>query len=328
MTSNLTIGPRQLKGAKAFVAVAATGSFRAAADRLGLSVSAVSQAVRELEADLKVALLTRTTRSVALTTVGRSFLGDVEPVLAGLSEAFAAVQGNAGAAQRLAFTTPSVLAPLLIDAVVGPFCAEHPGVEIELSANDRMIDVVRDGFDGGFRLGELVAQDMIAVRLSPAFPFQVVASPGYLARQGAPVSPKDLSDHRCVRVRSASSGEMYRWEFVVDGRPFSMSVDGGVIVDTSEANIAAARASLGLAYCAAPLVADAVAKGDLVAVLDNFMPSTEGVHLYYARHRQGSQMLKAFARFARHRLTLPQTNTDAHRAEVIPPSTSTAEPLR
>jgi DNA-binding transcriptional LysR family regulator len=304
MMSNLTIGPRQLKGAKAFVAVATTGSFRAAADRLGLSVSAVSQAVRELEADLKVALLTRTTRSTALTPAGRSFLSEVEPVLKGLSEAFAAVQGNAGAAQRLALTTPSVLAPLLIDAVVGPFCAEHPDVEIELSANDRMVDVVRDGFDGGFRLGEFVALDMVAVRLSPPFPFAVVASPAYLARHGTPDHPRDLADHRCIRVRSASSGEIYRWEFAQGDRPLSVSVSGGMVVDTTEANLAAARAGLGLAYSAAPLVAAAIGRGELISLLEDSMPSSDGVHLYYPRHRQGSPTLKTFAGFARNRFKL------------------------
>ena len=302
MVSTVTVDPRQLKGARAFVAVADAGSFRAAADRLGMSVSAVSQAVRDLEADLGVALVRRTTRSVSITPLGRAFFADLQPALSGLSDAFDAVRGVGAQAARLAFTAPAILVPLLIEAVVAPFCAAHPGVEIELSASDRMVDVVRDGFDGGFRLGELVALDMIAVRLSSPFPFAVVASPAYLARHGAPKHPRDLAGHRCVQVRSASSGEIYRWEFVQGKRPQAMSVSGDIIVDTTEANLAAARAGLGLAYSAAPLVAAAIGRGELIPVLEDAMPSSDGVHLYYPRHRQGSPILKTFAGFARNRL--------------------------
>lgn len=302
--SNVIVDPRRLKGARAFAAVAETGSFRGAADRLGMSVSAVSQAVRDLETDLQVALLIRTTRSVSLTPLGQAFHADLAPALTGLSEAFDAVRGQGAGAARLRFTAPAVLVPLILEAVVAPFCAVNPGVEIEFSASDRMVDVVRDGFDGGFRLGELVALDMIAVRLSPPFPFAVTASPTYIARHGAPTHPKDLAKHRCVQVRSASSGEIYRWEFIHGNRSLSQSVTGGIIVDTTEGNIAAAEAGLGLAYGAAPLFAEGIARGDLVTVLADFMPSSEGAFFYYPKHRQGTPALKTFARFARNRLKI------------------------
>jgi len=304
MDPMISVDPRRLKGARAFVAVADTGSFRAAADRLGISVSAVSQAVRDLEADLGVALLTRTTRSVSLTPLGRAFHADLAPAMTGLSDAFKAVRGQGVGAARLAFTAPAVLVPMLIKAVAAPFCADHPEVEIEFSASDRMVDVVRDGFDGGFRLGELVALDMIAVRLSSPFPFAVTASPAYLARHGPPKHPRDLAAHRCIQVRSASSSEIHRWEFVQGDRPLSQSVTGGIVVDTTEANIAAAEAGLGLAYGAAPLFEDGIARGELVSVLSDFMPSSDGVFFYYPRHRQGAPALKAFAGFARNRLRI------------------------
>lgn len=310
MVSKDTVDPRRLKGARAFVAVVETGSFRAAADRLGMSVSAVSQAVREIEADLGVALLARTTRSVSVTPLGQAFHADLQHALTSLSGAFEAARGVGTGAARLAFTAPAVLVPLLLKAIVAPFRAVHPEIEIEFSASDRMVDVVRDGFDGGFRLGELVALDMIAVRLSRPFSFAVTASPAYLARHGSPEHPRDLAGHQCIQVRSASSGEMHRWELVQENRALSQSVSGGIVVDTTEANIAAAEAGLGLAYGAAPLFAESVARGDLVAVLEDFMPSSDGVHLYYPRHRQGAPALKAFAAFARNRLTVPARTPD------------------
>lgn len=311
MVSSFIVDPRRLKGARAFAAVVETGSFRGAADRLGLSVSAVSQAVRDLEADLGVALLARTTRSVSVTPLGQAFHADLQQALTDLSGAFEAVRGVGTGAARLAFTAPAVLVPLLLKAIVAPFRAVHQEIEIEFSASDRMVDVVRDGFDGGFRLGELVALDMIAVRLSPPFSFAVTASPAYLARHGSPDHPRDLAGHRCIQVRSASSGEMHRWEFVQGNRTLSQSVRGDVIVDTSEANVAAAEAGLGLAYGAAPLFAEGIARGELVAVLADFMPSSDGVHLYYPRHRQGAPALKAFAAFARNRLVIPSLDLPA-----------------
>ena len=299
---------RGLDGVAAFLRVATRRSFRGAAADLGVSTSAVSQSIRALEVRLGVALVARSTRSVGLTEAGERFLERVQPAMASLDEAFEVARSlGERPSGLLRLTVPrSVMAPVM-EPILPGFCAAYPEIEVEISADSSFVDIVGAGFDAGIRVGELVHKDMIGIRLTPPFAYCVVASPAYLARHGRPQTPEDLNTHRVIRFRQQSSGSLYRWEFVHEGREFELDAPGMLTLNDETALASLAVQGLGLAYLAEPLVRDHVANGRLEPLLQDFCPESPGLFLYYPSRVQSLPKLKAFVDYVvRHRVLFEQ----------------------
>lgn len=286
---------RGLDGIVAFLRVAERRSFRSAARDLDVSPSAVSQAIRALEARVGVALVARSTRSVGLTEAGEKLLAHAAPAMADLTAGFEAARSlGERPAGLLRLTVPRAVVGPVIEPVLAEFCAAHPEVEIEIVADSGFVDIVDAGFDAGIRLAESLDADMIGVRLTPPFRFCVVASPAYLNAHGTPKHPQDLAGHRAIRFRQHSSGALYRWEFGEGGREFDMSVAGQVIVNDEALAVSLALRGLGLSYAAEPIVAPHIAAGRLVSVLEPFWPESPGIFLYYPSRAQTLPKLRAF----------------------------------
>jgi DNA-binding transcriptional LysR family regulator len=284
-----------IDGLPAFLLVAERRSFKAAAQELGVSPSAVSQAIRSLERRLGVALLQRTTRSVGLTEAGERFLHWARPALEGLSQALDAVSSLAEKPSGLLRLNASRgFIGAVINDVLPAFLSANPNVQVEIWADDGLTDIVAQGFDAGFRLGESLEADMIAVRVSPPFRFAVLGSPDYFARHGRPKEPHDLIRFPCVRFRHTTSQSIYRWEFMAGNHPVNVVVDGPIIVNDSAVNIAAAKNGIGLAYVAEPLVWKEMEQGSLETALTNFLPMTPGVFMYFPGRAQAMPKLRAF----------------------------------
>src|SRR5580692_5068485 len=226
MKRNFTIRQGALDGVETFLAVATHRNFRRAAAALGVTPSAISQAVRTLEARVGAALLARTTRSVGLTEAGQRFLERAAPAF---DELVAAGEAARELGQRptglLRLSVPRAVVPLILEPVIGSFCRAYPEIELEIAASDEMVDLATGGFDAGIRLGQFIAPDMVAVRLTPPFAFVVVGSPDYLARDGRPERVDELHDHACLRLRR-SNGAIAPWSFVDGNKAIEATVSG------------------------------------------------------------------------------------------------------
>jgi len=307
MKPSFTIHRDQFDGVVALLRVAERRSFRAAAVELGVSPSALSQIIRNLEARAGVPLLARTTRKVGLTEAGQRFLEHARPAVDELMTAFESAQALGDQVTGLLrLNVPRTVIPFIAEPILRDFCAAHPAVEVEIFAEDQLTNIVEDGFDAGIRLGELVEADMVAVRLSPPFKFAVVGSPQYFERHGRPRTPEDLRQHRCIRSRRRSGNAIYRWEFEHDARTIEVEVSGPVIVNDYALNVAAAATGLGLSYTAVPIAQSHIARGELETVLDEFCPRSSGLFLYYPRRAQAFPKLRVFVEFVRRRLSLRQ----------------------
>lgn len=295
MKKSFTRTGRGLDGVSAFLRVAEHRSFRAAAADLGVSPSAVSQAVKALEARVGVALVSRSTRSVGLTEAGQRFIERAKPAMENLDAAFEAARSlGERPSGLLRITAPrSVIAPVL-EPALPEFCAAYPEIGIEIVADSGFVDIVSEGFDAGIRLGELVHADMIGARLTPPFRYCVVGAPSYFARHGRPLTPADLGAHRALRYRLQSSGALYRWEFVENGREVEIDVPGPLTLNDETLLPSLALKGLGLAYLAEPLVRGHVRRGELETVLDAFCPESPGLFLYYPGRAQSLPKLKVF----------------------------------
>jgi DNA-binding transcriptional LysR family regulator len=300
MKQEYTIARNQLDGVEAFLRVAERRSFRAAADDLGLSPSAISQTIRALEARIGVPLLTRTTRSVGLTEAGERFLEQARPAFAGLTAAFEAARSfGERPAGLLRLNVPRAAIPFLLEPVVEGFSAAYPEVEVEICGEDELIDLVERGFDAGIRMGEHLEADMIGIRLTPPFRLVVAGSPEYFAKHGRPSVPADLRNHRCIRSRAPSTGAVSRWHFDVGGQPLEMSVEGPLIVNDLDVAKAAALRGVGLAYLAEPLAAEHLAAGRLELALEAHSAWSPGAYLYYPSRTQMLPKLRALVDFIR-----------------------------
>ncbi|XXY71428.1 LysR family transcriptional regulator [Sorangium sp. So ce291] len=285
---------------QAFLALARTGSFSAAGRDLGVSRSAVSQAVRQLEEQLRVVLVQRTTRSVALTEAGRRLVEGVAPAVAQTAATLAEVSAKPGETiGRLRLTLPQSALPLVIEPTLPTFRARHPRVEVELVLEDRMVDIVAAGFDAGIRLSETVERDMVQVRLTEAFRFVVVGSPEYLARHGTPERPEDLLKHECVTFRSPTNGALYAWELERGRKEWRLPVRGGVVTNDGLACATMAKLGLGLAYVPEPHVRDDLDAGRLQVVLESCAPTVPGYFIYYPSRAQRSTPLRLFVEIAK-----------------------------
>src|SRR5712675_313736 len=294
MKQNFTVRQGALDGVEAFLSVAQHRSFRKAAAELGVTPSAISQAIRTLEARVGAALFHRTTRSVGLTEAGERFLSRAKPAFAELVAA-SEVARNLG--QRpsglLRLAVPRAVVPILLEPLIASFCRAYPEVEVEIAASAELVDVAAEGFDAGIRLGQFIAPDMIAVRLTPPFPFVVVGSPEYLRRRGRPERIDDLRQHACLRMRR-SNGSIAPWSFVNGNKPVEAIVSGPLIAHDFPTMLGAAAEDMGLAQVPEPIAASLVRAGKLVHVLEPFSPMAPGVFLYYPGRHQMIPKLRAF----------------------------------
>jgi DNA-binding transcriptional LysR family regulator len=294
MKQNFTVRHGALDGVEAFLGVAQHRSFRRAAGELGVTPSAISQAVRALEARVGAALFIRTTRSVGLTEAGERFLARAKPAFEELVVASeAARELGQRPAGLLRLSVPRAVVPILLEPLIASFCQAFPEVEVEIAASEELIDLAAKGFDAGVRLGQFIAADMVAVPLSRPFRFVVVGSPAYLARRDRPERPDDLRHHACVRMRR-SSGAIALWSLNDNGRAIEIAVSGPLIANDFPTMLGAAVEGVGLAQVPEPVAAEAVKSGKLVRVLDKFAPMAPGVFLYYPGHRQMMPKLRAF----------------------------------
>ncbi|MGJ4941137.1 LysR family transcriptional regulator [Bradyrhizobium sp. HKCCYLS1011] len=286
-----------LRDLQAFVAVARSGNFRRAAREQGVAVSSLSQRLKDLEEQLGVRLLNRTTRSLALTEAGELLLARLGPALGEVSAAIDQVRGlHEVAAGRLRINAPPPAVDLVLAPMVAPFLAAHPRIELEIVADSGFVDIVRAGFDAGIRYGEHLAQDMIAVSLGGEQRYAIVASPQYVARHGRPAHPRDLLRHACIRTRF-SSGAMLDWEFEKDGHVIKLSPPAQLIAIYSGLAFRAACDGVGCWATFDGYVREAVAAGTLVSVLEDWCPPFPGPFLYYPSRRQPPPALAAFVAF-------------------------------
>lgn len=294
MKQNFTVRHGALDGVEAFLTVAQHKSFRRAAAQLGVTPSAVSQAIRTLEERIGATLFMRTTRSVGLTEAGERFLSRARP-------AFEELVAASGAARELGqrpagllrLTVPRSVVPILLGPLVASFCQAYPDIEVEIAASEELVDIAAQGFDAGIRLGKFVGDDMVAVPLTKPLPLTIVGSPAYLARCGSPARPDDLRAHACLRMRR-SGGALATWTLKDKGREIEVAVSGPFIANDFPTMLGAAIEGLGLAQVPAPLAADALRAGKLVCILEAYAPMTPGVFLYYPNRRQIMPKLRAF----------------------------------
>ncbi|RYE75972.1 MAG: LysR family transcriptional regulator [Myxococcales bacterium] len=285
---------------QAFLAVARVGSFTGAARELGISTSAVSQAVRFLETQLHVVLLARTTRSVALTDAGRRLVEGVAPAFAQATATLTEVSAQSDeAVGRLRLSVPRVAVAPILEPVMPVFCAHHPRIEVEVVVEDRLVDIVAEGYDAGIRLSEIVERDMVQVRLTKPVRFVVVGTPGYLAKHGTPGRPEDLLQHECLTFRSTTTGALYAWEFERGRRTWRVPVRGGLVTNDGALCIALARRGMGLAYALESSVLEELRSGQLQLVLEPFSPTDPGYFLYFPGRSQRSTPLRLFIETAK-----------------------------
>lgn len=282
----------------AFIAVARARSFRGAAKLQGVSASALSEALRRLEARLGARLLNRTTRSVTPTEAGARLLDRLAPAVREIADALAAVNDSADSpAGTLRLNAPTVVARHILPDIVVRFLTAYPGISLEVETNDSFIDVLAEGFDAGIRYEERVERDMVAVPIGPRRQrFVLAGSPAYLAARGVPRHPRDLLGHACIRHRFASRVTA-QWEFERDGETIRIAAAGPLIATTPELEVHTARAGCGLVCTFEEYLQDGLADGTLVPLLQDWLPSFSGPRLYYANRRHMPAPLRAFVDF-------------------------------
>lgn len=285
---------------QAFLAVARHRSFSGAARELGVSRSAVSQAVRQLEEHLQVVLLARTTRSVSLTEAGRRLVDGAGPSLGQVVAALAEVGAQPGEiVGRVRLSVPRAAVPFVIEPVLATFRARHPRVEVEVVIEERFVDIVAEGYDAGVRLSESIERDMVQVRLTDSFRFVVVGSPEYLARHGTPERPEDLLRHECITLRMRTTGALYAWELERGRRTWRIPVRGGVICNDTHLAASLAEQGMGLAYAFEPMVLERLHAGRLQRVLERYAPTVPGFFLYFPSVARRSAPLRLFMEAAK-----------------------------
>jgi DNA-binding transcriptional LysR family regulator len=285
----------QLNGLIALKVVAEKRNFTTAAQILEVSPSAVSQAIKQLEHRLGIALLSRTTRSTSLTEAGEQFLSQASPAL----DQILTAMENVGAYAKkpsglLRINLPRAAYPTVMAPLIASFAKKYSDVTVELFFDDELSDVVGQGFDAGIRLSEMMARDVVAMKLLGPLRFVVVGSPKYFNEKGRPKHPKDLLSHNCIRMR-VGENELYdRWEFEQKGKEFQVHVNGSLIANDTVLMINAALEGTGVLYYAEELIRDEINSGKLEVVLDRFVAMSDGFYLYYPKRSQVLPKLRAF----------------------------------
>lgn len=281
---------------KAFAAVVERASFARAAEHLGLSPSALSQTIRQLEARLDARLLNRTTRSVAPTAAGDQLYRRIAPLFREMADAVAEASAAAGQTRgTLRINTLGMAARQIIAPRLGRFHRSHPDVILDIVIDDELSDIVAGRFDAGIRVGGRLEKDMIAVRLTPDVKMMAVASPDYLAHRGVPQSPADLHSHACINWRLQVDGRAYRWEFEKKGKRLEIAAEGPLVTNNAHIGIEAALQGLGIAYAFdREGVDEHLANGRLVQVLPDWSVTRPALFLYYSNRRHLQPALSAF----------------------------------
>jgi DNA-binding transcriptional LysR family regulator len=286
----------------AFLAVARERSFTRAAAKLGSSQSALSHTLRNLEERLGVRLLTRTTRSVSPTEAGERLIRTIGPRFEEIElEIEALSEMRVRPAGTLRITTAEHAAETIIWPVLHTFLPKYPDINVEVNVDYGLVDIVAERFDIGIRLGEQLAQDMIAVRIAPPMRMAVVATPEYFKRYKRPLSPQDLTLHNCITLRLPTYGGIQQWDFEKDGREIKVRVEGRLILNTISQVLKAALSSHGLAWMPDDVALPHIASGALVRVLDSWCEPFPGYHLYYPNRRQPSSALTLLVDALRYR---------------------------
>lgn len=290
-----------------FLAVARRGGFAAAAAELGMSPSAVSHSIRMIEGRLGIALFARTTRSVALTEAGQSLQASAGQAFSEIEEAIDNIRSSTGSvAGHLRLSVPRTALATVITPVVVELSRRHPELVVEIASEDASVDIIARGFDAGVRLGEMIAQDMVALRLTPPFDMIMVASPDYLERRGEPRSIADLKNHNCIGFRLITAGSLYDWELEEEGKLVSVAVKGTVVVTDATYAKELALAGVGIAYLMAPTAATELSEGRLKQLLPENAIEEPGLFLYYPQRTSMAPKLRAFITVAREVLKTPR----------------------
>ncbi|WP_413992639.1 LysR family transcriptional regulator [Labrys okinawensis] len=286
----------------AFSVVAEHGSFTRAAAELGMSQSALSHAMKALEERLGVRLLSRTTRSVSTTEAGETLLRSLRPALGDIAsgiDAIVALRGKPSGTVRITATKHAVSSVVM--PVLPSFLASHPDIRVDMIVDDKLNDIVADRIDAGIRFGDIVEKDMVAVRVGPDIRMAVVGAPSYFADHPVPLTPRELSSHRCINYRYVKSGGLYAWDFLEDGRPLQVRVEGPLIFNNSDLIREAALAGHGLAYVREDEVAADIVAGRLTKILEVWSPAFPGYHLYHPSRRLSPPALVALIAALRHK---------------------------
>lgn len=276
-----------------FLAVADERSFTRAAKRLNVSTSGVSQAIRKLEEQIGVRLLTRTTRSVSPTDAGELLLAHLRPALSDIRNVLTTLSGlQSTPAGRVRLLCPRVAARTVVGPKLGKFVRNYPGVELEITTDDARVDLVSAGFDAGIQFGEYIAHDMVAVRVSPDIRPAIVGAPAYFDARPKPTSPRDVLQHQCIRFRHRGES-VYRWELDKGDESLAIAVTGALLLDDVDLVVQAALDGAGLAWVGEDRVAEHLASGALVRVLEDWCPPFPGFFLYYPSRKQHPAALTA-----------------------------------
>lgn len=284
-----------LDGLIALRLVADKRNFTAAADELGITASGVSQIIKQLESRLGVALLSRTTRSTSLTEVGEQFLAQAGPALDQILTALEAVGSYAQKPSGLLrLNMPRLIYPTYLAPIIASFSKKYPDVCVEIFFEDQTSDIVESGFDAGVRLSDILAKDMVAIKLFGPVKFVVAGAPKYFNKMGRPKYPKDLLSHNCMPIRLGRSGLYDRWEFEHKGEAFQVQVKGSLIFNDSLVMRDAAVDGVGIIYTTEDSIADKLKAGKLEIVLSQFSATSAGFYLYYPNRAQVQPKLRAF----------------------------------
>lgn len=276
-----------------FLAVAQEPNFRAAADRLGVTRSAVSQGIKRLEDMVGLALVSRTTRLVRLTEAGTKLYDLLSQPWSDITTGLEQLASEREPQGLLRLAVTSIAEPFLSGTLIGSFAAAYPQVTIDVTVTDDEFDIVAQGFDAGVRLGQVIEQDMIAVPIGGDQREAVVASPGYIAQYGAPKHPRDLIRHRCIGWRPAPNQAPYRWEFEEDGAPFAVSVEPQVTTNDLRFMVSSALNGAGITFAVQQTFAAYLASGQLIGLLDDYLPKFPGFFLYFPQRRNMAPKLRA-----------------------------------
>lgn len=267
-----------------FNAIARHGSLREAADVLGIKPSTVSHQLKMLEGQLGTALFIRTTRSISLTEAGRALLRGAGPAFEQLADAVESARTTGHAARgTLRLALPEFVHHLFLGDALETFCEQYPEIEIELVLTDALSDILGEELHAGFRLGDRISDNMIAVRITSPMPTVVAAGPQYLERNGVPETPRDLLGHKCIRYRFQSSGRIAPWDFTDSDGDYSVDVSGTLIANALPVTVDLAKRGMGFVYTFRDYCARDLEDGSLVPVLDKFLPETPGIFIYFPR---------------------------------------------
>jgi len=294
MKHHYTIAKGALDGVEAFIRVAERRSFRQAATDLDVTPSSISQTIRALEARLGVTLFTRTTRSVGLTEAGQRFLERARPAFEEMIAASnAARELGSTPSGLLRLAVPPAVVSIILQPLLASFGAAYPDVAVEIAASAGLADLAKDGFDAGIRMGEFIAADMVAIRLTPPLRLVIVGSPDYLKRNGRPHAPSDLAGHACIRMRR-SDGGVAPWRISGKAETLELTVSGPLFVNDVPTMLGAAVGGVGLAQLPEPVARAYLVQGKLEEVLAEHAASSPGLFLYFPSRAQVMPKLRAF----------------------------------